>query len=51
MRQLVMEAPPFVTSTPTFLIGGEDVEQTFEALSAAIDAELAKLPPAAPAPT
>ena len=41
-RKYVQESPPFVTSTPTFLIGGQDVEQTMEALSAAIDAELAK---------
>lgn len=44
-RKYVQESPAFVTSTPTFLIGGEDVEQTMEALSAAIDAELAKAAP------
>lgn len=43
-RKYVQESPAFVTSTPTFLIGGEDVEQTMEALSAAIDAELTKPP-------
>ncbi|MDP3491929.1 MAG: thioredoxin domain-containing protein [Hyphomonadaceae bacterium] len=44
-RKYVQESPPFVTSTPTFIIGGEDVDQTMEALSAAIDAELAKAAP------
>ena len=44
-RKYVQESPAFVTSTPTFLIGGEDVDQTMEALSAAIDAELAKAAP------
>ena len=45
----VIEAMPLsVTSTPTFLIGGEDVDQTIEALSAAIDAELATAAPATP---
>lgn len=44
-RKYVQESPAFVTSTPTFLIGGEDVDQTIEALSAAIDAELAKAAP------
>ena len=44
-RKYVQESPAFVTSTPTFLIGGEDVDQTIDALSAAIDAELAKAAP------
>jgi len=48
-RKFVQESPPFVTSTPTFVIGGKDVDQTMEALSAAIDAELAKVQPPAPA--
>lgn len=48
-RKFVQESPPFVTSTPTFLIDGKDVDQTMEALSAAIDAELAKAQPASPA--
>lgn len=51
-RKHALEAPAFVTGTPAFVIAGADIEQTFEALSAAIDAELAKQPaaPAAPAP-
>lgn len=48
-RKFVQESPPFVTSTPTFVIDGKDVDQTMEALSAAIDAELAKAQPASPA--
>jgi protein-disulfide isomerase len=48
-RKFVQESPAFVTSTPTFLIDGKDVDQTMEALSAAIDAELAKAQPASPA--
>lgn len=48
-RKFVQESPAFVTSTPTFLIDGKDVDQTMEALSAAIDAELAKAQPAPPA--
>lgn len=44
-RKYVNESPPFVTTTPTFLIAGKDVDQTMEALSAAIDAELAKAVP------
>lgn len=48
-RKFVQESPPFITSTPSFLIGGQDVDQTIEALSAAIDAELAKAQPASPA--
>jgi protein-disulfide isomerase len=47
-RKYLAEAPPFITTTPSFLIGREDVDQTLEALSAAIDAELLKV--AAPAP-
>jgi protein-disulfide isomerase len=45
-----LEAPAFVTGTPAFVIGGADIDQTFEALSAAIDAELAKQPGTTPAP-
>lgn len=48
-RKFVQESPPFVTSTPTFLIDGKDVDQTMEALSAAIDEQLAKVQPASPA--
>lgn len=48
-RKFVQESPAFVTSTPTFVIDGKDVDQTMEALSAAIDAELAKAQPAPPA--
>lgn len=48
-RKFVQESPAFVTSTPTFVIDGKDVDQTMEALSAAIDAELAKAQPASPA--
>ncbi len=48
-RKFVQESPPFVTSTPTFVIAGKDVDQTIEALSAAIDAELAKAPAPEPA--
>ena len=48
-RKFVQESPPFVTSTPTFLIDGKDVDQTMEALSAAIDEQLAKAQPASPA--
>lgn len=48
-RKFVQESPPFVTSTPTFVIAGKDVDQTMETLSAAIDAELAKAPAAEPA--
>lgn len=47
-RKYLNEAPPFISTTPSFLIGGEDVDQTLEALSAAIDAELLKA--VAPAP-
>ena len=47
-HKYVRESPPFVSSTPTFVIAGKDVEQTMDDLSAAIDAELAKPTPAAP---
>lgn len=42
LRAFLKGAPAFVTSTPTFVIAGKDVDQTLEDLSAAIDAELAK---------
>jgi len=48
LRAFLNEAPTFVTSTPTFMIAGKDVDQTLEDLSAAIDAELAKTQQAAP---
>ncbi len=47
-RQFLGEAPPFISTTPSFMIGREEVDQTFEALSAAIEAELAKATPPAP---
>ncbi len=49
-REGVKAAPESVTGTPSFLIKGEKLEaESFEALAAAIDAELAKAAqPAAP---
>lgn len=42
-RKGAVEAPPFVTGTPTFVLNGEKIEdETLEGLSAAIDAALAK---------
>lgn len=50
-RQGVRDAPESVTGTPTFIVAGEEVpHDTLEAIGAAIDAQLGKVPVAAPAP-